>query len=157
MKKHLFVALFTLVFLSSCKKEYVAFPIVNTDLEITLWKSEITYNKNASGIFKDNEVYFGKDRERVKYEEIEASYFPTGIIMLKEALSGNDNIQTYTLKNDAFGVSYETKPDKKGDIDKNYIFYFKKGDRHYKFTNNDTFNDEMQYFDHVKEAMESLK
>lgn len=157
--KLLGVLIFLSIFTTSCKEEkLVTVPIKDTDLKITLYENEAklydTYNKV---IEDNNEICFGKKKKRVIYKEIEEKYFPNDVDFLAKALNDNDEIKKYTLKNGAFGVSYTTKPNKKGKTYKHYIFYLKKGDKYYKFRNNETFNYKMKYFDHIKNAIESLQ
>ena len=151
------LAFFSIIFISCKKEKLVTVKVIGTNLEITLYESEAklydTYNK----IRDDNRsIHFGKNKSTVMWDEIDEKYFPNNVEFLATALSEHDNIKKHSLKNGAFGVSYETKPNKKGKTDKRYIFYYKKDNKHYKFFTH-LANYKMEHFDNVKNSMESLQ
>ena len=156
--KFLIVIILLSIVTVSCKEEKLVIrKIPRTNLEISLYESEAklydTYNK----VVEDNaSIFFGKKKRAVICTEIEETYFPNDVDFLAKALEEHDDIVKYTLKNGAFGVSYTTKPNEKGKTYKYYYFYYKKDNRCYKFQTH-LANYKMEYFEHVKNSMESLK
>lgn len=155
----------TLIFLSifaiSCKeRKLTSVQIKDMNLKITIYEDEAKLYDTHNKVFKNNnEIKFGKkgNRVRVIYSEIGKEYFPNDVGFLAKALNTKDDLKKYILKNGVFGVSYSDKPNKKGKIYKHYIFYLKKGNKYYKFRNNETFNYKMKNFDYIKNAIESLQ
>ncbi|CAL2086211.1 hypothetical protein [Tenacibaculum sp. 190524A02b] len=160
-KRFLGLLILMTILVVSCKeRKLTTLQIKDTDLTITVYEDEAEHNKNCFKIFEDShELQLGKKGKRVRviYREIEKQYYPENVELLAQAVTMHDDIKKYTLKNGAFGVSYQAKPNKKGKVKKGYIFYFKKDNKYYKIYNNETFNYKMKYFEHIKNVMESIQ
>lgn len=95
---------------------------------------------------------------RVNVIEIAASAYPTDTTMLKKAVTGSEDfiemIETKQLANGAFGTIFKMKGSSGAPI-KNYLFYFKKGNRYFKME--PVFNTELEELDKQLAAFASLK
>jgi len=76
---------------------------------------------------------FFVDGKGVEVIETDAESFPTDLKMLETAMAGAEDVDAITerktVQNGAFGVVYY-----RPDGDKEFLFYFKKGDKHFKIT-----------------------
>ena len=95
---------------------------------------------------------------RVEFIEIRESVYPTDTTMLKKAVTGSadfiEMLETKQLKNGAFVATFKMKGSD-GSTIKNFLFYFKKGNRYFKIE--PVFNTELKEMDKQLAAFESLK
>lgn len=119
-----------------------------TDLKVSETDTELSrYDFNMGG------------HARVNVIEITPSVYPADVDMLKKAVSESEDfvemIDTKKLSNGAFGVIYKEKGSDGKSIIKNYVFYFKKGDRYFRME--PVFNSELKDLDSQVAAWESMK
>lgn len=132
------------------------------DLTITMPQTSDTLefqDFHASGTdteLSDYDFYIGD--ARVSMAEITAAAYPTDTAMLKEAVTKSadfiEMIEMKQLKNGAFGAIFKMVGSD-GSTIKNYLFYFKKGNRYFKME--PIFNTELRELDQQMAAFESLK
>lgn len=102
---------------------------------------------------------------RINFIEIEEAIFPESAEMLVEAIKADEDFKEMIdgpkhpqgvakFANGVFGVLYSENTSK-GDVKKDYIFYYKKGDRCFKIT--PVFNSELKDLDQQLAAWESIK
>jgi hypothetical protein len=95
--------------------------------------------------------------KRIEVKEIEMSAYPTDLAMVEAVVKEDKKFKAIldkkTLANGAFGVIYEGNG--KTETFKDYLFYFKKGNRAYKIT--PVFNNDGDYFEENFESIGSLK
>jgi hypothetical protein len=98
--------------------------------------------------------YVGKKENEV--QEIEMRSYPSDLSALEEAMKADEKfvavVEKKTLPNGAFGMIYEKKGKTKNF--KEFLFYFKKGERAYRIT--PIFNDG-DYYEEIIEAIGTLK
>lgn len=108
---------------------------------------------------------FRVDKYRVNIVEIEESIYPENINTLSEAISAGEKFDglmkgdkypngTMTMPNGAFGVLY-SKKGSSGKAVKDYIFYFKKGNRYFRIV--PVLNNDLEGLDQQLAMIESLK
>ncbi|RQO30154.1 hypothetical protein DBR32_11250 [Taibaiella sp. KBW10] len=132
------------------------------DLTITMPKTdEVPEFQDFKASETDTELSdydFHISDARVSLTEISASSYPTDTTMLKKAVTGSADfmelIETKQLKNGAFGTIFKMKGSSGAPV-KNYLFYFKKGNRFFKME--PIFNNDLKELDLQLAAFESLK
>ncbi len=132
------------------------------DLTITMPQTNDTLefqDFHASGTDTELSDYdFRISEARVSVAEITEAAFPTDTSMLKEAVTKSadfiEMIEMKQLKNGAFGAIFKMVGSD-GSTIKNYLFYFKKGNRYFKME--PIFNTELNELDQQMAAFESLK
>lgn len=132
------------------------------DLTITMPKTnEVPEFQDLHASETDTELSdydFHISDARVGLTEIKESAYPQDTTMLKQAVTGSEDfielIETKQLTNGAFGVIFKMKGSNGSPI-KNYLFYFKKGNRYFKIE--PIFNTELKEMDAQLAAFQSLK
>ncbi|WP_222165474.1 hypothetical protein [Edaphocola aurantiacus] len=165
MKKYLLhVTVIAALAFQSCSQSQ---PLVETklekyDLTITMPKStKVPEFQDFSASETDTELSdydFNISEARVGLTEIRESAYPNDTTMLKQAVTGSEDfiemIETKQLTNGAFGVIFKMKGSNGSPI-KNYLFYFKKGNRYFKME--PIFNTDLEELDKQLAAFQSLK
>ena len=132
------------------------------DLTITMPKTdEVPEFNDFSASETDTELSdydFHISDARVGITEIRESAYPADTTMLKEAVTKSEDfielLETKQLTNGVFGVIFKMKGSDGTPI-KNYLFYFKKGNRFFKME--PIFNSELHEMDKQIAAFQSLK
>lgn len=165
MKKYLLhLTVVTALLLQACgqSKPLEEKKLEKYDLTITMPQTSETpefQDFQASGTATELSDYdFHISDARVSIAEITAAAYPADTGMLKEAVTKSEDfiemIEMKQLKNGAFGAIFKMKGSD-GSTIKNYLFYFKKGDRYFKME--PIFNSELRELDQQIAAFESLK
>jgi hypothetical protein len=109
-----------------------------------------------SNEFRKARCYFYIGKKQNEVQEIEMKSYPSDLPTLEEAMKADEKfvgiVEKKTLPNGAFGMVYEKKGKTKNV--KEFLFYFKKGERAYRIT--PIFNDG-DYYEEIMEAIGTLK
>jgi hypothetical protein len=132
------------------------------DLTITMPKTEEVPEFQDYGASEtDTELSdydFHISDARISLTEIKESAYPGDTTTLKQAVTASEDfielIETKQLTNGAFGVIFKMKGSNGSPI-KNFLFYFKKGNRYFKME--PIFNTELKELDKQLAAFQSLK
>lgn len=164
MKKQLVLfAVLLLMICQSCKKKLQDITLEKYGITITIpetqGRSPEFLNLKSDENDKTLSSYdFNIDKARVNVFEIVESIYPSDTTMLKKVAAGSENflslIETKKLSNGAFGIIFNMKGSSGKDI-KNYLFYFKKGERYFRIE--PLFNNKLDQLDLQLAAIESMK
>ncbi len=143
MKKILLqLSALAIIFIQSCNTPLVENKLENYDVTFTSPELSNTPEfvdlkvDDADTEFSSYDFNIG-GHARIDFKEVAGSVYPSSLDMLKTAITQSEDfvelIDTKQLSNGAFGIIFKMKGSS-GAVIKNYIFYYKKGNRYFKIT-----------------------